>query len=362
MWPLLFYFWASIACGLLLWQFARYVLLTQQLKRKAAPNGALEPVSVVIAAHNAAANLDQNLPLILEQRYPNFEVWVINNGSTDASVAVLKKWQENYPQNLKVLHLAKANKKAALQAGIQKAAHNNLVFTDADCQPASEQWLNEMAQGLATYDLVLGYGPLTGSGFTSALSQWETWQTAGLYYRAALKDEPYMGVGRNMAYRKSLFNKVGGYASHENLRSGDDDLLVQAAKKAKANIGLIWAQECFMFSHAPKNLGQWWRQKRRHFATANHYAPADKWKLAAEGSAQLLLYLLLPFALLVNAPLTVFIFLTRYFLSLAIALPLARHFKVQKVIWLFPVYEVTWAILATALQIKNTLAGKPKNW
>ena len=362
MWPVLFYVWVSIACGLMLWQFARYVFLTQQLKRKAAPNGALEPVSVVIAAHNAAANLDQNLPLILEQRYPNFEVWVINNGSSDVSAAVLKKWQEKYPQRLKVLHLAKANKKAALQAGIQKAEHNNLVFTDADCQPSSDQWLKEMAQGLATYDLVLGYGPLTGSGFTSALGKWETWQTAGLYYTAALKGEPYMGVGRNVAYRKSLFNKVGGFASHENLRGGDDDLLVQAAKKVNAKVGLVWSQESFVYSSAPKSMGRWWRQKRRHFATANQYAPSDKWKLAFEGGAQLLFYLLLPLALIGNTPFTVLIFFMRYFLSMAIVLPLARHFKAQKVIWLFPVYEATWAILATALQIKNTLAGKPKNW
>jgi cellulose synthase/poly-beta-1,6-N-acetylglucosamine synthase-like glycosyltransferase len=359
----LFYIWVGIACLLLLWQSWRYAALAKGLKEpKPVNNHSVPPVSVLIAAHNAAKDLKQNLPLLLKQDHPNFEVWVLNNGSNDASNEVLAKMEKNYPNQLRILHLTKANKKAALTAGIAQARYPYLVFTDADCRPASNQWLSRMAHSLASCDAVLGYGPLSGTGFTSALSQWETLQTAGQYYWAALRNKPYMGVGRNLAYRQELFNRVNGFAGHKNLPSGDDDLLIQSARKVKAKVGLSWAPESFVYSPAPKNLGQWWRQKRRHFTTASHYDVSDQIKLGAEGGAQFLFYALLPWAFFVNAPLTLLFFLIRYLFTLLFARPTAGNFRAQSVMWVFPVFEAVWSILATALQVQNALWGKPKKW
>lgn len=243
------------------------------------------PVSIVVAARNEADNLFENLPKLLNQDYPApFEVVVVNHQSIDESKYLLNALKREYA-HLQVMEVEKsrhmkASKKLPLTLGIKKARYEHLVLTDADCSPASDQWLKYMAGGFSDqHQLVLGIGPYqTETGFLNKIIRFDTLMIAIHYCSMALNRIPYMGVGRNMAYTKTLFNSVSGFKSHYALPSGDDDLFVQEAAQ-KRNYTLQLAPESFVYSESKKSWETLIIQKRRHYSTSSHYKVIKKMML-----------------------------------------------------------------------------------
>ena len=192
----------------------------------------LPPLSVVICARNESENLRRNLPTILKQDYPDFEVIVINDGSTDESEDLLSALEEEYPNLYHSFTPDSARyisrKKLALTLGIKASKHDWLVFTEADCAPVSNQWLRRMARNFtSSTDIVLGYsGYERGKGWLHKRASFDSLFTSLRYLGFALAGKPYMGIGRNLAYRKELFFKVKGFSTHLNMQRGEDDLFI----------------------------------------------------------------------------------------------------------------------------------------
>ena len=228
------------------------------------------PVSVIISARNEAKNLKENLPSILTQNYPNFEVVVINDCSSDSSDLVLDEFKEAYP-NLKVVTINehvrfKTGKKFALTLGIKAAANEHLLFTDADCRPLTGDWITRMATNFTgQIQIVLGYSPYhkTG-GFLNNLIRFETIKTAINYLSSALNGDAYMGIGRNLAYTKTLFFSAKGFAAHMHILSGDDDLFVNQNATAD-NTAIEIHRDSFVCTDAKGTVAAWFRQKKTPF-------------------------------------------------------------------------------------------------
>ncbi len=265
----------------------------------------LPALSVIICARNEAENLQRRLPAVLAQDYPDYEVIVVDDDSADDTPALLRRLAAEYPR-LRALRLSpktSPGKKAALAYGIAAAQNEWLVFTDADCTPASSYWLREMALRMempseSPVEIVLGYGPYTATA--GALNRWvrfETVFTAMQYGAFARCGLPYMGVGRNLAWKKSLFVRAGGFASHAELASGDDDLFVNAVATAH-NTALCFSPQAFMYSPAPHSWAGWFRQKRRHLSTGHRYRRRHRAALAMVAGTQVGHYGLLIWALL----------------------------------------------------------------
>src|SRR5690606_19848156 len=185
--------------------------------------------SVIISARNESGNLQKNLYTILNQSYKNFEVIVVNDCSYDDSEDILKNIKSEFPDRLKIVNLLeddryRRGKMFALTMGIKAAQYEHLLFTDADCVPDSSQWINQMQSSFQQKEIVLGYSPyIRHKGLLNAIIRFETFYTALQYFSFALKGYTYMGVGRNLAYTKTLFFKHKGFASHMHILSGDDD-------------------------------------------------------------------------------------------------------------------------------------------
>ena len=237
------------------------------------PNRPANPVSIVICARNEAVNLEKNLPHILSQDYGNYEVLVVNDASTDETEAILTAFQNRYA-NLKIRTISEKKikgKKGSLAAGIEAAAHELLLLTDADCYPLSNQWLAGMVDGLKNKEIGLGYAPYKKSDtLLNRFIRYETVWTATQYMGFALAGMPYMGVGRNMIYMKKMYKIANGFQKHEKIVSGDDDLFVNAII-TKNNFEIILNPETFMYSEPHTQWIAYFTQKKRHFSTATHY-------------------------------------------------------------------------------------------
>lgn len=253
------------------------------------------PISVIICARNEAENLQRFLPTVLEQNYPNFEVIVVNDRSWDETNDVLEDFKKKYT-HLKTVQISDgekfiAGKKFAVSMGIKASSNDWLVFTDADCEPASSFWLLGMQRPQDTQkEILLGYSPyFKQSGLLNALIRFETFFTAVNYLSFALQGMPYMGVGRNMAYHKALFFKSKGFASHMHIPSGDDDLFVNANAN-RGNTGIMIHPDAHVNSIPNNTWKGYLRQKKRHFGAGRLYKPKHQWILTIQIVVQFLFY------------------------------------------------------------------------
>jgi len=254
-----------------------------------------KPLSVIVCARNEIVNLREYLPSLMTQHYPEFEVVVVNDRSWDGTEEFLEQMEKKY-SNLKVVKILDndkfiAGKKFAVTMGIKAAKHEWLVFTDADCTPASDQWLMDMQQPEdENTEIVLGYSPyIKRRGLLNALIRFETFFTAVNYLSFALKGMPYMGVGRNMAYKKALFFKNKGFAAHMHIPSGDDDLFVNAHAN-RSNTAIRIHPDSHVWSEPNRTWVGYLKQKKRHFGAGKMYKAKHKFILSLQIIFQFLFY------------------------------------------------------------------------
>lgn len=254
-------------------------------QRKAAPLGkSSDPVSVVVCAHDEEQNLRELIPLILEQEYHSFEVIVVEDRSNDDSFDYLYDMASKNPK-LRLIPLKSKpehvnGKKFALTLGIKAAKNEWVLLTDADCRPNSNKWIQEMSgQFSDNKAIVLGYSPYEKSqGLLNSLIRFECLFTAIQYIGMAIARNPYMGVGRNLAYRKSLFLKNKGFNNHLSITGGDDDLFINEVA-TKDNTTVCINDASIVYSKPKTTWEDFYIQKIRHLSVGKHYKSGDRIKL-----------------------------------------------------------------------------------
>jgi glycosyltransferase involved in cell wall biosynthesis len=254
------------------------------------------PVSVIICARDEAANLVKNLPGALVQNYKTtHEVIVVNDNSLDESKYILEEYQRTFKQ-LQLVELKQEarfipGKKFPLSIGIKTAKHEIVLLTDADCVPASEFWIEKMQDGFYNgIEIVLGYGAMhKKKGFFNKMVRWETFHTALQYLSYAKSGMAYMGVGRNLSYKKSVFFRHKGFSAHNHVPGGDDDLFINKAA-TKKNTTIVIDKDSFTLSEPPNDWKQWIRQKKRHYTTSKYYKPLHKFLLGLYAFSLFLFY------------------------------------------------------------------------
>lgn len=294
-WSLLFYLFATMVLVQLFYLLFIYARLAFYGEKKQKKTPDLPPLSIIIAARNEADNIYENLPFILSQDYPKFEVIVVINQTVDESKHILEAYQQQY-SNLRFTILEKnrhlrPGKKLSLSLGIKAAKYEHLVMTDADCKPASSTWLQEIGAAYTpNKSVVLGYGPYKAEkGFLNRVIRYDSAWIAVNYMSFAMARIPYMGVGRNMSYTKSAFEKANGFKSHYSIASGDDDLFIQDAAK-ESNFSVVVSDKSYMYSPAESSWSAWYRQKSRHYTTSPHYQVIKKSLLGIYPASLLLMY------------------------------------------------------------------------
>ncbi|MCC8426708.1 glycosyltransferase [Mucilaginibacter sp. UR6-11] len=327
------------------------------------------PISVIISARNESKNLNENLPFILQQNYPDFEVVVVNDCSYDNSDEVLEALKETYP-HLKIVTITeharfKTGKKFALTLGIKAAKNEHLLFTDADCKPASANWITRMAAHFKNNNvqLVLGYSPYYKTGnFLNSLIRFETLKTAINYLSAALNGDPYMGIGRNLAYTKTLFFSNKGFAAHMHVLSGDDDLFVNQNATA-GNTTIEIHPDTFVYTDAKTGILALYRQKKRHMGVGKLYRNKHRRLLSFDALSGFLFYTLFIVCLAVyfEPLLALALFFFRWILQLLVYRKTFKKLNAGSQLWYLPFLDFVYYIYINVFGLIGTFV-KTTQW
>jgi glycosyltransferase involved in cell wall biosynthesis len=293
---IIYCFIASVAVQLLYWAsiFSRLAFYKQT--PAAPPDSSKKPgVSVIVCGWNELENLKKLIPRLLEQNYPVFELVIVDDRSNDECYDFLLFESFKHEQ----MRLVRINetpdhitpKKYALSLGIKAAQYDIILLTDADCMPQSIDWISQMQQKFsAEKQVILGYSPYTyHKGLLNFMIRYETFYTAAQYFSFTLAGLPYMGVGRNLAYTKSLFISNKGFHSHLNVLGGDDDLFVSEVATPK-NVAICIEKQAHVVSVPKTTFLSWYRQKRRHLSVGKHYTFRNKVMLGLMSLSQMMFW------------------------------------------------------------------------
>ncbi len=327
-----------------------------------------KPVTVVICAKNEEENLRKNLPLILEQDYHNFEVIVVNDLSTDETFYLLEEFEKKYA-NFRSITIKQEGsfpigKKYPLTLGIKGAKNELVLLTDADCMPKSNKWIESMVRNFhEDKEIVLGYGGYEKlPGLLNKLIRFDTFSIAVNYMSLALAGKAYMGVGRNLAYQKSLFFKNKGFASHFHIPSGDDDLFISRVAK-KDNVAIEPEEQGHTISRVKTSFKSWVRQKKRHLTTAPHYKGETKFilSLISLSSAFFIILFAILLALQFQVYLILGIFLFRSIIQFIMFNKLTKMLGERDLLILLPFLEIMLIIVYPVFIFSNFMI-KQSRW
>jgi len=370
--PLSWIFLSALGVSTLLLLYYYFVVFGKFafFKLHPAQNHKLEPVSVIIAARNELENLQNNLMSILEQDYPEFEVVVVNDCSWDGSQAWLEELQKTQPRlrisQLKEQEKYPTGKKFAVTIGIKAAKYDLLLFTDADCVPTSNQWIRNMQSRFTTgKEIVLGFSPYRRrKGFLNQFIRFETLITAQFYFAMALRQNPFMGVGRNLAYRKDLFFKHKGFASHQHIMSGDDDLFVNEAATS-TNVAIEVDHSSFVNTDAKTTFTSWSSQKLRHMTTGKYYKPKHKRVLGTYYFSILFFYASLTTTLFYNLhtwPIIVGVFAIKYISQIIVFYNSGKKLKYQSLVFNLLILDIVFLFYIIIYGTKGLFTKNRKQW
>jgi len=351
-----------------LFYYLFFFLRLATFKSKSKKNFQTHPVSVIICSRDEANNLVKNLPGALVQKYrTTHEVIVVDDNSLDESKYIVEGFQKTFKQ-LKLIELKQEarfipGKKFPLSIGIKTAQYEIVLLTDADCVPASEYWIEKMQEGYDEgIEIILGYGPLhKKKGIFNKIVRWETFHTALQYLSYAQIGMAYMGVGRNLSYKKSVFFRHKGFSAHNHVPGGDDDLFINKAS-TKKNTAIVLDKEAFTLTQPPGSWKQWFRQKNRHYTTSKYYKGIHQFLLALYSFSLFIFYpLFIASLFLFNWELTLAVFGIRFIIQAIILFKTTKKLDEKDLFPWFIFFDV-WMFFYYLIFVPALFKKPKKKW
>ena len=326
-------------------------------------------ISVIVCAKNEAENIRKNLPFLIAQEYPKFEIVLIDDASIDDTLDVFETYEKEF-DNIKVVKVANneafwGNKKFAMTLGIKAASYEYLVFIAPESRPSSKLWLAEISANFSPQKtIILGYGALEKikHSFINKIIRFDAFLNASHYFGWALLGKPYTANGRNLAYKRSEFFKVRGFNDHMKIRSGEDVLFVNQAANA-SNTQVNFSKNSFTYTLPKKTFSDWFAQKKRQLALTKHFKVFDRLQLALFFISNLFFYGLAIALLLLDFKWQIIVFMiaTRFLLVWGILAFAARKLNEKDVVIWYPFLEICHIAIVLNIIISN-IFSKPVHW
>ncbi len=326
------------------------------------------PVSVIVCAHDEEQNLRDLIPLLLSQDHPEFEIIVVDDRSNDGTFDMLIQ-ETSKDHRLRMVHVNRTpplfnTKKYALTLGIKAAKYEWLLLTDADCRPVGKNWISSISKHFSpSTQFVLGFSPYQHrSGILNAFVRFETLVTGMQYISFALVGMPYMGVGRNLSYRRTKFLEAKGFNNFIKVTGGDDDLFVNQHAR-KSNTAVCVDADAMVSSRPKETLKSFFAQKVRHLSVGKHYRFGHRLALGLFSLSWILTWFLgIPLLVFSSIPYIVAGLLAlRLIIFVATAKVAASKLHQRLEIWAVPLLDFIYAFYYLVAGIK-TLATKKVRW
>lgn len=327
-----------------------------------------EPVSVVLLVNDELEKLRVQLPALLEQDYPDYEIVLVVQSAHDDMIEYIDHIRLEHPE-LKVVELYQdlnffKGNKFALSIGIKSAKNDLLVITEVGCIPVSNQWLREIQARFGRgKEIVLGYHRTEShpERYLSGFIRFGNLVTAMRYLSFALAGRPFMGLNKNLAYRRSLFYRIQGFTSHYRISDGEDDLFVNRASTSR-NVAIAISPESQVKCALPPSFSSWVRHRKRYLRTRRYYRAGDVFFLGLYSSSYVLF--LASFAYLVITQCLLYpvvsLFILRLFSQLFVFKKTMNRLGERKLLLLSPVNEVLLMILDGMIRISLVFDKKDK--
>lgn len=349
-------------------QITYYLLFSNILfPKKGVGNFSKFPVSIIIFAKNSAENLRNFLPSILSQNYPNYEVVLIDNNSTDKTHKVISSFAKNHP-NIKVVNVENneafwGSKKYAMTLGIKAAKYEHLLFTEPNSRPISEHWILEMTKQFSDEKtIVLGYSSYEKQKtFLNFLIRFYNFLTAIQFLNFTKLGMPFMADGRNLAYKKEDFYRAKGFINHMKQELGEDDLFIQDAAN-KTNTTYCISKNSFVESTNYSLFSDWFFLQRKKVFLRKKYQPKHRFVLSLFTISKLFFYIFgivlfffYPYEIILS--LVLGYFLTQYII-VGIS---AKRLDEKNLIYFLPFLDIAFLLIQMSIFIAN-LTSKPAHW
>jgi len=354
----IFFFFISVRLAFAIYFYIRLALYDQSSQQTFTKHGN-HKLSVIVCYHNESNNVEQSLKSLNSQRYEDIEVILVDDQSVDDTLVKLRSFESD---KIKIIthNVSHAGKKLALAHGIEQSKHDWLLMTDADCI-MGQKWINAMMRHRAGKTIVLGYAPLQKSStWVGKFARYETYFTALQYLSFALAGRPYMGVGRNLMYHRKIFDSAGGFSSHIDVASGDDDLLVNYAANTD-NTAICIDPDSFVYSPAKETFSSFIRQKTRHVSSSHRYRWSDKILLGLSSVAHMMMYILAALLLFSSHSWWLMSIPIYWLMMILIQYPICRKLHSMDLWLLYPIYDIAMAIYYI-IMIPFTFIKKQNTW
>lgn len=323
-------------------------------------------VSVIIASENEGDELKKNLPFVLEQDYADFEVIVVNNGSTDESDYILNSLKLGNP-HLYYTYLPYSEddesfnrRKLALTIGAKAAKGDILLFTEPYSKPISKNWISSIVENFSEEkEIVLGYSFFTRTKKQfNRLARLDNHFFSMQYLSMAIKKRGYIGTYRNLAFKKHLFFDNKGFASCLNIENGEDVFINQIITKKNTAVSL--SQDSFIETSL-ENFSLWKEIKKSYSIAKNYFKGGAIALFSFEIFSRYLFYIGLIaliaysviFAQWVVLGIAVFLFLIRLIIQLVVINKSAKYFNSGKFYFSLPILDIFLPIYNTRFKTKN---------
>lgn len=318
-------------------------------------------VSVIVPFRNEADAITCLLEDLSAQRYPAFEVILVNDHSEDDSLTVISRVCEKFPrlqEQLKILHCTtQAGKKAALTLGIAHAKGDSIITTDADCR-VGKDWIQETAKHFTHRTvMVVGGVRFSATNFFEKIQQLEFASLIGSGAATLAWSLPSMANGANLAFTKEAFQEVGGYAGNEHIPSGDDEFLLRKMHQRFPHSICFNTSRASIVETIPTKSWPHFLQQRLRWA--------GKWSLHRGGFSKLLaisifsfqlVFLLTPWLILMGSlswTLGTLLLISKALLEFSFFLPILRQLGISfslpaflSLQFIYPYYVVAVGLLA----------------
>lgn len=203
---------------------------TTEVHTPTGATSALPFVSIVLAVHDNACELEERLPQLLEQQYRGkWEVIIVDESSTDDTQDVLTRAKAKYPR-LYTTFIPESShyisrRKLSLTMAVKASKGDWILITDIDCKPTGNRWLATMAEHATDdKDLIMGYTSYDAD--TPAYWRYDRLNTLCYQLHRIKNGIAYRNIGCNLMFRKSDFIQQKGFLHNLVHLRGEYDFIV----------------------------------------------------------------------------------------------------------------------------------------